>query len=313
MSGGKSVRLFLADGTPGGLLTAEIMNWTGSITAASRSDLPALLHRPEVARTGVYLLMGEDAETGGPMAYIGESDVVKNRLMQHAQPEPTGKDFWSRVVVLTSKDANLTKAHALYLESRIVALAKQADRAKLTNVQAPDPIALPEADRSDMEYFIEQAKIVLPVLGVNVLRSASTALMPQSPAAATPATTPLAAGTSPVFELVQKKDGVSARAQEVDGEFTVLKGSIARAGWTGVNSGYKSLRLQLERDGVISVADGRTVFAADHVFSAVSAAAAVVLGRSANGREMWKVAHTGTTYGEWQNTGLESAVPGLFE
>ena len=34
MSIGKSVRLFVAEGTPGGLLTAEIMNWTGHVTAA---------------------------------------------------------------------------------------------------------------------------------------------------------------------------------------------------------------------------------------------------------------------------------------
>jgi hypothetical protein len=39
MSTGKSVRLFLADGTPGGLLTAEIMNWTGHLVTAPRSDL----------------------------------------------------------------------------------------------------------------------------------------------------------------------------------------------------------------------------------------------------------------------------------
>lgn len=313
MSVGKSVRLFLADGTPGGLLTAEIMNWTGSVTAASRSDLPALLQRPEVARTGVYLLLGEDPETGGPMAYIGEGDVVSKRLKQHALPEPTGKDFWSRSVVLTSKDMNLTKAHARYLESRFVALAEKANRVKLTNVQAPDPIALPEADRSDMEYFIEQAKIVLPVLGVNVLRSAATVSTPSASATAGPGVMlPAAAGTSPVFELVQKRDGVLARAQEVDGEFTVLKGSIARAEWTGVNSGYRTLRLQLERDGVIVVTEGRGVFAADHVFNAVSAAAAVVLGRSANGREVWKVAGSGTTYGTWQSSGVEQAGPDLF-
>lgn len=39
MSAGKSPRPFLADGTLGGLLTAEIMNWTGHIVAAPRSDL----------------------------------------------------------------------------------------------------------------------------------------------------------------------------------------------------------------------------------------------------------------------------------
>ena len=36
---GKNVRLFLVDGTPGGLVTAEIMNWTGHLLAGPRSDL----------------------------------------------------------------------------------------------------------------------------------------------------------------------------------------------------------------------------------------------------------------------------------
>ena len=38
MSAGKSVRLFLAEGTPGGR-TVEIMNWTGHVVAAPRSEL----------------------------------------------------------------------------------------------------------------------------------------------------------------------------------------------------------------------------------------------------------------------------------
>ena len=77
--------------------------------------------------------------------------------------------------MLTSKDANLTKAHARYLESRFITLAQQARRSRLINGTAPAPLPLPEADVSDMEYFIAQAKIILPVLGVNILRSAATA------------------------------------------------------------------------------------------------------------------------------------------
>lgn len=114
MSTGKSVRLFLADGTPGGLLTAEIMNWTGHLVTAPRSDLGSLLKRSEPARTGVYILIGDDpAAVAGTRAYIGEGDDVGKRLAQHARPEEQGgKDFWDQVVIITSKDANLTKAHA---------------------------------------------------------------------------------------------------------------------------------------------------------------------------------------------------------
>ena len=181
MTAGKSVRLFLADGTPGGLLTAEIMNWTGHVIAAPRSDLAALLKRQETGRTGVYILLGDDPDSvGGLMAYVGEGDDVGKRLYQHAKPEDQGgKDFWDRAIVITSKDTNLTKAHARYLESRFITLASQANRATLTNSTAPPPIVLPEADVSDMEYFIEQARIVLPVLGVNIFRT-PIAAVPQS-------------------------------------------------------------------------------------------------------------------------------------
>ncbi|BCR22562.1 hypothetical protein KAM429_33480 [Aquipseudomonas alcaligenes] len=39
MSQGRSLRLFLVDGTPNGLLTAEIMNWTGLVLTGLRSKL----------------------------------------------------------------------------------------------------------------------------------------------------------------------------------------------------------------------------------------------------------------------------------
>ena len=42
------------------------------------------------------------------------------------------KDFWTRTVVVTSKDENLTKAHVRYLESRLVQIATTANRATLS-------------------------------------------------------------------------------------------------------------------------------------------------------------------------------------
>jgi len=37
MGTGRSIRLFLVDGTPNGLLTAEITNWTGHVLTGPRS------------------------------------------------------------------------------------------------------------------------------------------------------------------------------------------------------------------------------------------------------------------------------------
>ncbi len=308
MSVGKTVRLFLADGTPGGLLTAEIMNWTGYLVAAPRSDLAALLKRPEVARTGIYILLGDDPDSlGGQLAYIGEGDDIGKRLYQHARSEESnGKDFWDRAIVLSSKDTNLTKAHARYLESRLIELAMDANRARLTNSTAPAPIALPEADVSDMEYFIAQAKIVLPVLGVNLLRSTSITQVDHSTPASSQPT------ESPVFELKLTSVGVKATAQEVDGEFTVRAGSTARESWVGAVGGYQQLREKLEVDDTLAMAEaGKAMcFTRDHVFASPSAAAAVVLGRSSNGRDAWKATGSRMSYGDWQAKSLEMATQG---
>jgi hypothetical protein len=208
VSDGRQIRIFLVDGTPGGLLTAEIMNWTGHIVAAPRSDLARLLGREETSRTGVYVLLGDDPEVlGQQLAYIGEGDEVRDRLAQHARSEEQGgKDFWDRAIVLTSKDANLTKAHARYLESKFISLATLAGRSRLINATAPPPPPLPEADRSDMEYYITQAKIVLPVLGINLLRASAVSSLAGSAGIASGQPTV----ASPAFTLHLKKEGRSS-------------------------------------------------------------------------------------------------------
>jgi hypothetical protein len=293
---GKSVRLFLVDGTPGGLVTAEIMNWTGHLLAGPRSDLLALLRREEARRTGVYLLLGDAPDSvGGIQVYIGEGDDISTRLTSHARE----KDFWERAVLLTSKDANLTKAHARYLESRFLQIARDAHRSEIVNGTAPPLIALPEGDVSDMEYFITQALIALPVLGVNVLR-------------ATPITRTIETGTNetrvidlaPEFTMKQPRENLIAHATEVDGEFTVLVGSQARRRQVGGGS-YVGLRERLERDGTIDTTTDPALFTKNQVFASSSAAAAVVAGRSANGRTSWVEDTTGLTYGAWQNRDLE--------
>lgn len=297
---GKQIKLFLVDGTPGGLTTAEITNWTGHVLSARRSDLADLLKRDEAQRTGVYFLLGDDeAAVGDTRCYIGEADVVADRLRYHQRD----KDFWDNVVVITSKDTNLTKSHGRYLESRLISLATQAGRVSLENNTAPPVPALPEADASDMDYFLSQLQIVLPVLGVNAIR-----VRPLK----TPTPAPSEAIESPVFRLKNAKAGVDARAQQIDGEFTMLAGSVVVASWHGVGKAdstikaYASYRAQHERlisDGAIAITDGVGAVTRDIVFTSPSTAGAVALGRSCNGRLEWIAGNE--TFGDWESRGVE--------
>lgn len=298
---GKQIKLFLVDGSPGGLTTAEITNWTGHVLAAARSDLAGLLRRDEAQRTGAYMLLGDDeAAAGNIRCYIGEADIVADRLRHHHRD----KDFWDRVVVITSKDANLTKAHGRYLESRLLDLATRAGRVTLENGTAPAVPAMPEADASDMDYFVSQLQIVLPVLGVNAIR------IPVSKPVASP---PGDETGSPVFHLRQGKVGVDARAQQIDGEFTMLAGSLVVGSWHGVGkarstqnayASYRSQHEQLVEDGAVTVEEGQGRLTRNVVFSSPSTAGAVALGRSCNGRREW-ISPDGKTFGDWESRGID--------
>ncbi|WP_020146741.1 GIY-YIG nuclease family protein [Thioalkalivibrio sp. ALJ15] len=314
MTQGRSIRLFLVDGTPHGLLTAEIMNWTGHVLTGPRGKLSELVQRPECGRTGVYFLVGPDAENSArPQVYIGESDDVGKRLKQHNRTEEQGgKDFWEKVCLITSKDQNLTKAHVKYLESLLIQQAQRVGRCTLVNGTRHDYIGLPEADQADMAFFLEQIRTVLPVLGFEFLRDASRP--PSHDLKTGAAASASDVSESPRFRLSLPKHGITAFGQEAEGEFFVLEGSHARSEWGGPAHGYQRLHLQLCEEGVVADGGGDLLrFTRDYAFSSPSAAAAIVVGRAANGRTEWKHEETGQTYGEWQEQLVSEAAESRAE
>lgn len=304
---GRTVRLFLVDGSPTGLITAEIMNWTGHALVCPRSRLADALKREESVRTGVYFLIGDDPDQPTrTRVYIGEGDCVADRLKSHAVDE--SKEFWTRACFITSKDQNLTKAHVRYLENRLVAIAKAADRANLANGNEPGKKILPESDIADMEFFISQIQLVLPVLGFDFLRPkpAQTAMLPKPGASAS--STAIIAESSSELELVLevKKYGYKAEGIESDGEITVLKGSTAIGDVEFAHNSYGPLRSTLLQDGVLAKTTNPALlaFTKDTTFSSPSAAAAVIKNRNTNGRTAWRVKGTNQTLKDWQDSQL---------
>ncbi|MDB0281834.1 MULTISPECIES: GIY-YIG nuclease family protein [Acinetobacter] len=303
MGQGKSVKLFLADGTPNGILTAEIINWTGHVLSAPRSKLAELIQRDECTKTGVYFLISHDPENPlYPRVYIGESDDVANRLKQHNRTEESGgKDFWEKVCLVTSKDQNLTKAHIKYLESRLMDIAKQNGQCQLENGTAHNYSRLPESDIADMEFFLEQIQIVLPVLGYDFLKDLKRPSYQQY-LSKTPSFVEPEIDKTANFYLSSRE--VDAKAQEIDGEFFVLKGSQVKRASSSTFS-YTKLRNYLIENEIIDSKD--FTFNQDYLFSSPSAASGVIQGRSSNGRKEWKEINTHLTYAEWQQKQVDGA------
>ncbi|MCQ1779124.1 GIY-YIG nuclease family protein [Neorhizobium galegae] len=276
------------------------MNWTGHVLVTPRSRLAEALLRTEAVRTGVYFLVGDDPEQSTKSrVYIGEGDSVVDRLKSHAKDAQ--KDFWTRACLVTSKDMNLTKAHVRYLESRFVELTKAADRANVANGNEPARKNLPESDIADMEFFISQVQVVLPVVGFDFLRPKVSAKINSTIEPS------LSADVGLQLVLTSGKYGYEARAVELDGEITVLAGSRGTTE-SFVTNIYSSLRQQLMSDGrLIQTLDPNFVeFSEDVTFNSPSAAAAVIRNRNTNGRTSWRTASTGQTLKEWQDRQLVS-------
>lgn len=297
MTQGRTIRIYLVDGEPTGILTAEIINWTGKVLVASRTQLSQLSKREEVRRTGVYCILGPDPENPNrEIVYIGEGDNVIKRLTDHDKDD--SKDFWTRCIVVISKDQNITKSHGRYLESRLISMGHEAGRARIQNGTAPPPPSLPEPDIADMEYFISQLQMVFPVLGFGFLQ-------PKAVATAIPG--PAGESMSPIFCL--NLVGAEAKAREIGDSFVVLKGSTARKQGLKSWTSYKALRDQLVADGkmVDSHNPDFYVFTEDVEFSSPSAGAACVNAGNSNGRTNWKVADTGETYQQWHDKKIGAA------
>lgn len=264
-----TIKLFLPRGDAKSLRTAEISNWTGKAIAAPRTELDDLLAREELDKPGVYILLGTDPKTNAPHAYIGEAEVIRERLKQHKS-----KEFWVSAIAFVSKDENLTKAHVRYLESRLLDDANKIKRFTLDQNQAGGA-RLPESDKEDMEVFLDRIRQLLPVLGSDIL---------------SPITQPSQKG-KPATVLTCRLKGAEAHGQRTSNGFVVFQGSTAVREERPSAEAYRYVveeRKELKANGALIEQDGFLVFTRDVEFTSPSAAAAVIHGGSANGLIVWK-------------------------
>ena len=311
---GRTLKLYLVDGTPSGVIKAELGVSSVIALVATRTGLPELIRREEASRTGIYLLVGPDpTDPSRSLVYVGEGDQIRTRLSAHDGDET--KDFFTRVVFIVSKDENLTKAHGRYLESRIINAIKDASRAKLANSTQPLFRGLPEPEIADMERVLDEIEILLPVLGFDVLRSAGEPSQSPAPVRRGVGATDILELTEPLSASVPSSDTffqvamgkAKARAVERGGEFVVLAGSTAYGFHnaslsTPLRNKFSSLR---ESGALIPGGDPDLLtFNSDVSFGSPSAASSLIGGYSDSGPRSWKVEGTGQSYGEWRKRRL---------
>lgn len=278
MNYGKSIRLFLIEGIADGRWMCELSNWTGKAYKIPRNCVKESSDREELKNTGIYFLFGKSDETDTYRVYIGEAENIYERLLTHLKE----KDFWHECVVFISKDNNLNKAHVKYLENRMYTIAKEAGRYQLENSNIPTQSSLSEADRAEMEEFINNAKLLLSAVGHKVLEA--TAI-------------PSKTNNDPEIFVFEGKYYKATGTTTADG-FVVFKNSIlSKKANSSLTKSLLDKRNKLISENII---DSAFTFTKDYIFSSPSTAASIISGNSTNGKTAWRNSQ-GMTLKDYEN------------
>jgi hypothetical protein len=277
MALGRTIRIYLDDGSVSGLRHAEIVNWTGQAISCPRQQVKKLSDWAESKRPGVYFLFGISEKTGDQAVYIGEAENVYERLQNHLAK----KDFWNEVIFFTSKDENLTKSHVKYLESRLVSAAKYSNRQEIINANKPQEPSLPKSEQASMEEYFHNLKILLGVLGHKTLEPLADRSKAQE-------ITEFKHSDFSQVILHLNIGNITASALLSDEGIVVLKGSqAALIVKSSLSNGYNKLRNKLIESKILKEQNGILVLSQDFLFTSPSQAAAILVGYAINGRNHW--------------------------
>lgn len=275
---GKTVKLFFEEGNHHGIIQAEMINWTGYVVVAPRTALTELYKMDNIDGAGIYFLVSDEEKK----VYVGETMNGINRIKNHDEL----KDFWDKLVLVQTKDFNLTKTHCSYLEHRCGQLIAKSFY-DLENIKSLNNYTgtLPRPDISDMEVFLENISFILPATGTMVLQPVITKQDK----------------TKAKAEFEMNNKFVKAEAYIQDDLFVIKKGSIGKEKVSAsLFEGLKEKREALIAKGVFKIDMGKLLVMEDYPTTSTSTAGCYLTGTPISGPQNWKVKGTSKTYKEWE-------------
>ena len=270
MAYGKSIELFLVNGTADSLIIAELSNWNGKAIKIPRIEVSSC-DRDDITQAGVYFLFCKE-DDGSDSVYIGEAENVKDRLVQHLRDYQSEKEkyYWSTAVVFIGRDLN--KALIRYLENRFVEIARASKRYLVLTKNTYRNTVMKESQVAVMEEFVDNVKILINALGYKVLE----------PFAQMDSSTTLVDN-----ELLYITSGsVNATGKVTAEGFVVFAGATVneKTSVKSLSAGMKKQRQKLFNSSKVE----NLITTEDILFSSSSAAADFILGYSVSGPRTWK-------------------------
>lgn len=155
----KTVKLLLEDGTLKGVMSIVDSNWNpGEMYVAPRESIDSLLSSEACNKFGVYLLLAENK------VYVGQSSDLAKRVRQHI----AGKDWWERVLILTTADDSLNRSDIDYLEYYLIRKANDNNRLDSDNKSRGNTPKVDKFRKPELEQYLEEALFLMELIGINV-------------------------------------------------------------------------------------------------------------------------------------------------
>lgn len=270
MAYGKSIELFLVNGTADSLIIAELSNWNGKAIKIPRIEVSSC-NRDDITQAGVYFLFCKE-DDGSDSVYIGEAENVKDRLVQHLRDYQSEKEkyYWSTAVVFIGRDLN--KDLIRYLENRFVEIARASKRYLVLTKNTYRNTVMKESQIAVMEEFVDNVKVLINALGYKVLE-------PFAQVDSSPATVD--------DELLYITSGsVNATGKVTAEGFVVFAGATLndKMSVKSLSAGMQKQRKKLFDSSKVN----NLVTTEDILFSSSSAAADFILGYSVSEPRTWK-------------------------
>ena len=280
---GKTITLFLMDGSATGRIKCTLANWTGVAYKIPKTKIDSCRERNDLKQSGVYFLFGTSDETGKSVVYIGQAGARKkgegilSRIQEHKRNPK--KEYWTEAVIFTTSNDSFGATEISYLENSFCNMARDAERYMVKNSNDPTPGHITEEKKSELEEFIDNSRIIMEILGHRVFEPLVDDIDRNSQGEAKE--------NEEQFLFFKLKPRKSERQIEAFGKetvegFVVLKGSMIST------TEKENLSLEVKKARKKALIDEKGILQENILLHNPSFAAAFVVGRSFSGNVAWK-------------------------
>ncbi len=161
----KSITLIIDENSVNGVIHVDDdTNWNaGQLFIIPRKSVKEWISNNGVSFYGVYILLSEDR------IYVGQATNLSSRINTHL----SGKDWWKKVYILTTKSNSFTRASIDFLEFYLIDIAKKNTDLACDNKNKGNPPKVSAHEKIILSDYLKESLFLLDMFGLHLENKAT--------------------------------------------------------------------------------------------------------------------------------------------